>query len=113
MTNIQEMVRRDVAQAMVDAAAADKISLHADAIAICSQSELFVASAPVAGVEDIDLKSMLDGRSSLDDKPIMYWYLAGSSLRGREVPLGEGFYTVVADQSEGKIRLRNAKGDTA
>jgi hypothetical protein len=113
MADIQEMLRREVAQAMVDGAAADKVSLDADALSICSQPELFVASAPVADVEGIDFKSLLDGRSNLDGKPIMYWYLAGASLRDKAVPLDEGFYTVVADQSGATVSLRNTKGDVA
>jgi hypothetical protein len=112
MPDIQGMVRREVMQAMSDAAGADKLSLDTDAVAIASQPGLFVANVPVAGLEKVDFKSMLDGRSYLDNTPIMYWHLAGEALRDKAVPLDEGFYTVVADQQQGTVALRNAKGET-
>ena len=112
MPDIQGMVRREVMQAMEDAAGADKLSLQADAVAIASQPGLFFANAPVTGLEEVDFKSMLDGRSYLDNTPIMYWHLAGEALRDKAVPLDEGFYTVVADQQQGIVSLRNTKGET-
>jgi hypothetical protein len=112
MREIGERVRREVKQTMVDAARADGVSLEADAVALALSSELLVVNMPVAGLEEIDVASMLAGRLVLDGAPIMYWHIAGEALEDKAFPLREGFYTVVADQQDGTVGLRDAKGQT-
>jgi hypothetical protein len=112
MRDVQEMVRREVMQALVDAAGSAKASLHAEAVALAAQPELLIINAPVAGLEEIDFKSMLEGNFVLDNVPVMYWYLAGDALDDKIFPFSEGVYAVVADQQRGTVALRDTKGET-
>jgi hypothetical protein len=112
MRDIQEIVRRDVIQAVVSAAEKNKLPIQADAVAVASQQELTVVNAPVAGLEEVDFKYMLERGPVLDNTPIMYWYFTGEALDDKAFPFSEGFYTVVADQQRGTVALRDAKGTT-
>jgi hypothetical protein len=112
MSDIQATIHREVLEVMAAIAETEKTSLHADELAIASHPDLFVASAPAGGVEHLDFKSLLDGRSDLDDTPVMHWYLAGAALRDKAFPLDEGFYTVIANQQDGSAGLRTTKGET-
>jgi len=108
---IQERLRRQLSQAMVDAARAEGLSLNVNGIAFDFDSELSVVSAPVAGLETLEANSTLDGRDGLVGQPVMFWYLAGESLDDENVPLSEGFYTVLANQERGTVTLRNSNGN--
>ena len=55
---------------------------------------------------------MFDCGPVLDKTPVMYWYFAGDMLGDKEIPLREGFYTVVADQRRGTVALTDANGNT-
>jgi hypothetical protein len=110
MRDMQELVRREVTQAMVAAGRADKIALQADAMAFVSAPQLFVVNAPAAGLEKVDFKSMLDGHLVLDNTPVMYWYIAGEALKDKSFPFSEGLYSVVADQQRGTVELRDLRG---
>jgi hypothetical protein len=112
MQEIQELVRRELTHAMVTAAHADKMSLQAEAIAFASSPQLSVVNVPVAGLEQIDFKSMLEGYPVLENTPVMYWYVAGEVLKQSAFPFSEGFYTVVAHQQRGTVALRDTKGQT-
>ncbi len=112
MRDTNEMVRREVMQAMVDAAKADGVSIHADAVALASHQDLVVIGAPIAGLEKIEFKHLLEGASVLDDTPVMYWYFAGEALGDKAFPFSEGFYTLVANQRRGIVALKSAKGKT-
>jgi hypothetical protein len=98
-------------RATTDAAKADNVSVHADALALLSGPQLLFVNAPVAGVEDLDFKAMFDGRRVLDDTPVMYWHLSGSGLGEARSPIPAGFYTVVAHEQRGAVTLRDAKGE--
>jgi hypothetical protein len=111
MKDIHEVVRRELTHAMVMAAEADKLSLHAEAIAFASSPQLTVVNAPVAGLEQIDFRSMLEGTGP-ESTPVMYWYVASEALKEGKLPLGEGFYTVVARRQHGTVELRDDKGQT-
>jgi hypothetical protein len=113
MQEIQELVRRELTHAMVTAAHADKMSLQAEAIAFASSPQLSVVNVPVAGLEQIDFKSMLEGYAVLENTPVMYWYVAGEVLKESAFPSSKGFYTVVAHQQRGTVALRDTKGQTA
>jgi hypothetical protein len=112
MRDIQEVIRPDIIQAVVSAAEANKLPIQADAVAVATQQELTVVNAPVAGLEEVDFKYMLERGPVLDNTPIMYWYLTGEALDDKAFPFSEGFYTVVADQQRGTVALRDAKGTT-
>jgi hypothetical protein len=112
MREVQEMARREITRAMVDAARAEKLALHAEGVAFLSDPQLSVVSAPVAGLDKIDFGSLVGGGSTLDNAPLMYWYLAGEAIEAERFPFGEGFYTVVAHQERGSVSLRASDGDT-
>lgn len=112
MHEIQELVRRELTHAMVAAAYAEKMSLQSEGVAFALSPQLSVVNLPVAGIDQIDFKAMLEGYPVLESRPIMYWHLSGPVLREGAVPFGEGFYTVVAQQQRGLVELRDAKGQT-
>jgi len=109
---IEDTFRRELSQAMVEAAAADQMELYTNGIAFAGNPRLSVVSAPVAGLETLDFKAILDGRYVLQNTPVMYWYLAGEPLGDRPFPFSDGFYSVVADQQSGIIALRNRNGES-
>lgn len=108
----QEVIRREVTQGMAEAAEAQDVPIYADAAAVVSQRDLLLVNAPASGIDELDFKGMLEGRSVLSDAPLMYWYLAGDAFRDKSFPLAEGFYAVVADPERGSVALRDAEGRT-
>lgn len=112
MQEIQDLIRRELTHAMVTAAHAERISLHGEAIALDSSSQLSVVNAPVAGIEQIEFKAMLEGCPDLVNRPIMYWHVSGDLLKTRAFPFGEGFYTIVAQQQRGIAEMKDVKGRT-
>src|SRR5438093_1121790 len=102
----QDLLRREIIQATKDAAMADSVSIDGDALAFLSKPDLMVVNAPIAGVERLDFKVLLDGGPVLDDTPVMYWCLSGSAFGDEASPIPAGFYTVVAHQKRGAVSLR-------
>jgi hypothetical protein len=107
---IREMVRREIIEAMRRGAGVEPAALELEGVAFAAPSELFVVNAPRAGLEKLDVRSVLDGGDSLDGEPIMNWYLAGDGLDAEGMPFREGFYTVVAHQRRGVAVIEDASG---
>jgi hypothetical protein len=112
MRDVQGRIRQEVVRGMADAAAADEVSILVDAAASVSRPGLLLINAPVVGIDELDFTGLLEGRPVLEDAPIMYWYLAGDVLSDDALPLEEGLYTVVADQQQGAVALKDARGKT-
>jgi hypothetical protein len=125
---IQRSLRRQVIEATEEAAKREGVAVDADALAVLSQPELLFVVAPIADVAKLDFRALLEGESgsgALDDRPVMYWHLSGDALgddggggSGRNAKekrrlIPAGFYTVVADQGQGEVRLVDASGATA
>jgi hypothetical protein len=106
----QDLLRQQVIRATSAAAKANNVSVHADAVALVSQPELFFVNAPIAGIEKLDFKAMLDGSCVLDNTPVMYWYVSYGAIGDDNMPIPEGFYTVIAHASRGTVSLRDTKG---
>jgi len=107
---IKDLFRQQVIRITSDAATADKVSIQADALAFLSQSSLLVVNAPIAGIEKLDFKAMLDGQPVLDNTPVMYWYFPDGGFGEARSSIPEGFYTVVAHEQQGTVSLRDAQG---
>jgi len=69
-------------------------------------------ASPITGIEKLDFKAMLDGRFVLDNTPVMYWYLSYGAFGDGNMPIPEGFYTVIAHEQRGAVSLRDAKDTT-
>jgi hypothetical protein len=108
----EDLLRQPIIQAIREAAKADNVSLHVDALALFSQPRALFVNAPIAGIEKIDFKAMLDGRPVLDDISVMYWHLAGRGFDEASSSIPAGFYTVVAHQRQGRTSLMDARGKT-
>jgi hypothetical protein len=106
----QDSLRQQLIPAIRDAAQADNVFIYADGLALLSQPSLMFVNAPIAGIEKIDFKAMLDGRPVLDDISVMYWHLSGGGFDEKNSSIPAGFYTVVAHEQRGVVSLRNAKG---
>lgn len=116
MRRAGESLRRDVIEAMEEAAKGDRVPLRAGDAAVLSTPHLQVAAAPVAGLERIELAGILTGKRPLDGQPLMYWHLSGDRLRekhGAGGPRGDGadaltagYYTLVADENDGTTAAR-------
>lgn len=107
---------RAVIQATEEAAERDKVRIDADALAVMADPDVLFVVAPIAGLERLDYTGLLAGRPTLDGQPLMYWHLSGARFatakgvtRGS---LAAGFYTVVANQTQGAARLVDAAGKT-
>jgi hypothetical protein len=109
---LQSSLRQQVIQATKEAAKDDNVSVHADALALVSQPHLLCVNAPIAGIETLDFKALLDGDPVLDDTPVMYWHLSGDGFFEAKGSIPAGFYTVVAHQNRGAVSLRDAHGKT-
>ena len=113
----QKSLWRQVVQATEEAARREGATIDADALAVLSQPDLLFVVAPVAGLEKLAFRDLLEGSEALNDRPVMYWHLSGDALaggaRGARGPIPAGFYTVVADQKQGEARLVDASGATA
>ena len=114
--DIQKSLRGQVIQATEEAAKREGVSVDAQALALLSQPDLLFVVAPIAGLEKLDFRALLDEGAVLDDRPVMYWHLSGDALggtRGTKSLIPAGFYTVVADHGQGEVRLVDAAGTTA
>jgi hypothetical protein len=108
----QDLLRQQVIRATREAARADNVSVHADGLAFVLEPRAMFVNAPVAGLEKLDFKTILDGQPVLDDKPIMYWQLSGPAFDDENAIIPAGSYTVVADEKRGAVSLRTADGTT-
>jgi hypothetical protein len=106
----QNPLMQSAVQIMKQAAQKDKVNIQADALALVVEPDLVFMSAPIAGLEKLDFKALLNGKPVLDATPIMYWYLSGNALDSTKKSLPAGTYTVIASQKKGTISLRNRKG---
>jgi hypothetical protein len=76
----QDLQRQQVVRIIRNASRKDNVAVHYDGLAFALQPQGIFATAPIAGPQTLDLRSMLDGHPALDDKPIMYWKLSGSAF---------------------------------
>ena len=107
---IQALLRQQAIQAIQDAAKQDNVAVQADALALVSQPNLLFVNTPVAGIEKLDFKAMLDDPPVLDETPVMYWQLSGPAMDGIKGSIPAGFYSVVASQKQGTVKLKDAAG---
>jgi hypothetical protein len=82
------------------------------ALAFAGREDALFATVPVAALDRVDVEALLAGRFLFDQVPVMRWWLGGSGFAASGAPLGEGFYTVVADQRSGRVHLHDAAGNT-
>jgi hypothetical protein len=96
------LLRQNVIAATRKAAKGDNVSIKADALALIWQPHLMIVNSPISGIERLDFKALLDGRSVLDDTAVMYWQLSGDVF---DDPKGRL-------QRRGTASLRDVNGKT-
>ena len=104
------LLRQHAIQATQEAARQDKVAVEADALALMSHPSLLFVNAPMTGLEKLDVKAMFDGDPVLDETPVMYWQLSGTALGASKGSVPAGFYSVVASQKRGTVKLQDAAG---
>jgi hypothetical protein len=111
MREFHTVIKREARRAMADAARAAQLPINAEGIALAMGPEFLIVNAPIAGIEKLDLRPMLEGQSVLNETPVMYWYIGGEVLADGGAALSEGYYTVLADQASARVSLRNDQGE--
>lgn len=106
----QDLLRQQAIELIQEAAKQDNVTIQANVLALVSQPNLLFVNAPMAGIEKLDFKAMLDGHPVLDETPVMYWQLSGPVMDGLKGSIPAGFYTVVASQKRAMVALRDAAG---
>jgi hypothetical protein len=107
--HMQETIHKAIYETIKNAASKQNLSIHADAVGVVSQRGCLCVNTPVTGIENVDVKTLLDAGGPLDDKPIMLLYLSGEQFaQSKSLPVG--YYTIVAHAKEGTVTLQNSTG---
>jgi hypothetical protein len=106
-----DLLRRPVVETIRNAAKEIGAAIDTEALALALQPGLLFANAPIAGLDKLDFRALLDGRPVLEETPVMFWHVSGERLTDENSPIPAGFYTVVATERRGRVNLRDAAGN--
>jgi hypothetical protein len=104
-------LREEVVQVTRQAADADGVSVVADQLAFVVSADCMMVNAPVAGLESLDVKGVLNGAPLLDNRPVMYWYVSGKGLDKPSGGVAAGFYSITAHLPQSRLEMRGPSGD--
>jgi hypothetical protein len=106
-----EALREEVVRVTRQAADADSVSVVADQLAFVVSADCMVVNAPMAGLESVDVKAVMNGAPLLDNQPVMYWYVSGKGLDKPNSGPVAGFYSIIARLPQRRLEMRGPSGD--
>jgi hypothetical protein len=105
-----QALREEVIRITREAADADGVAVVADQAAFVVSADCMVVIAPMAGLESVDIKGMMNG-AALDNQPVMYCYVSGKGLDESNGGAAAGFYSIIARLPQRRLEMRGPSGD--